>query len=81
MCCGCCAQSLSCIQLSAVPWTEAHEALWAFPARILEWVAISSSREFPDPGTESMSSVSPALQADSLLLRHQRSPYCAYNLG
>ena len=25
---------------------------WDFPARILEWVAISSSRGFPDPGTQ-----------------------------
>ena len=25
---------------------------WDFPARILEWVAISSSRTIPDPGIE-----------------------------
>ena len=30
-------------------------------ARILEWVAISYSRDFPDPGIESASLVSPAL--------------------
>ena len=37
-------------------------------ARILEWVAISSSRDFPNPGIEPAltSPVSPALQADSL---------------
>ena len=30
-------------------------------ARILEWVAISSSRDLPDPGIEPGSPVSPAL--------------------
>jgi hypothetical protein len=34
-----------------------------FQARILEWVAISFSKGFLDPGIEP---VSPALQADSL---------------
>ena len=34
-----------------------------FPARILEWVAIPSYRDFPNPGIEPRS---PALQADSL---------------
>ena len=32
-----------------------------FQARILEWVAISSSRDLPDPGIESATPVSPAL--------------------
>ena len=31
-----------------------------FPARILEWVAISSSRDLPDPVTKLVSPVSPA---------------------
>ena len=35
-------------------------------ARILEWVAISFSRQSSDPGIKPMSPVSPALQADSL---------------
>ena len=39
-------------------------------ARILEWVAISSSRSLPDPGIEPMS---PALQVDSLTLSHLRN--------
>ena len=42
-----------------------------FQARILEWVAISSSRDWTrvsDPGIESTSPVSPALQADYCLL-------------
>ena len=40
-------------------------------ARILKWVAISSSRNLPDPGIES---ASPAWQVDSLLLSHLGSP-------
>ena len=39
--------SLSCVQLSATPWTVACQAplsMEFFQARILEWVAISSSR-------------------------------------
>ena len=39
-----------------------------FQARILEWVAISSSRDLPDPGMEPVSLASPAVQVDSLLL-------------
>ena len=34
-----------------------------FQTRILEWVAISFSRDLPDPGVEPMS---PSLQADAL---------------
>ena len=40
--------------------------LGTFQARILEWVAISSSRVLPDPGIKLTFPVSPALQADSL---------------
>ena len=40
-------------------------------ARILEQVAISYSRDLPDPGIEPMSPVSPALQMDSLQLSHR----------
>jgi len=40
-------------------------------ARILEWVAISFSRDLPDPGIKP---VSPAWQADSSPLSHKRSP-------
>ena len=43
-------------------------------ARILEWVAISSSRASSQPGIEPESPVSPALQADSLPLSYQGSP-------
>ena len=42
-------------------------------ARVLEWVAISSSKGIPYPGIEPTLPASPALQADSLLLSHQGS--------
>ena len=41
-----------------------------FPARMLRWVTMLSSKSFPDPGIESTSPVSPALQMDSLPLSH-----------
>ena len=64
-------ESLSCAQLfcdrmnCSLPGYSIHGIL---QARILEWIAISF---LPDPGIEPMS---PAFQADSLLLSHQRSP-------
>ena len=60
-------KSLSCVQLFVTPWTiyslPGSSVHGIFQARILEWVAISFSRDFPDPGIEPRS---PALQADSL---------------
>ena len=43
-------------------------------ARILEWVAVSSSRGLPNPGIELAAPSAPALQSDSLSLSHQG--YC-----
>ena len=43
-----------------LPGSSVHGILWA---RILEWVAISSFRDLPNPGIKFMSN---ALQADSL---------------
>ena len=43
----CCAESLSHVQLFAMPWTVAHQAplpTGILQARILEWVAMPSSR-------------------------------------
>ena len=48
-CCVLCAQSLSHVQFFATPLTVAHQAplsMGILQARILEWVAISSSRGF-----------------------------------
>ena len=60
-------KSRSRVRLFATPWTacsppgsSVHGIL---QARILEWVAISFSRDLPDPGIEPRSS---ALQADTL---------------
>ena len=44
-----------------------------FQERILEWVAISFSRRYSEPGIEPASSAACALQADSLTLSHWRS--------
>ena len=46
-----------------------------FQARILEWVAISFSRDLPDPGIEPRS---PTLQADSLPSEPPGSPEIIY---
>ena len=43
-----------------------HWVHGVFQARILEWVTIFFSRDFPSQGTEPASPVSPALKADSL---------------
>ena len=62
-CWVCCAESLSCVRLFATPWTVARQAplsMAILQARILEWVAMPSSRGSSQPR-------SPALQADSLL--------------
>ena len=40
-------------------------------ARILEWVAMPSSRDLPDPGIVPESPVTQALKVDSLPLSHQ----------
>ena len=49
----------------SLPESSVHRLL---QARILEWVAISFSRESPDPGIKHRS---PALQTDSYHLSHQ----------
>ena len=46
--------------------------------RMLEWVAISSSRVLPNSGIEPTSPVSLALQADALPLSHLGSLMCLY---
>ena len=60
-------KSLSPVQLFVTPWTVAYQApasMGFFPARVLEWIAISFSGDLPNPGIEPGS---PALQADTLL--------------
>ena len=46
----CCAYLLSCVWLFATPWNEAHQAplsMRVLQARILEWIAVPSSRGSP----------------------------------
>ena len=57
---------------SSPPGSSTHGIL---QARILEWSVISFFRGSPQPGIEPMSPVSPALQADSLLLSHLGAPF------
>ena len=48
--------SLSCVRLFTAPWTIAHQALPSIevlPARILEWVAMPSSRGSSQPRDQS----------------------------
>ena len=55
-----------CVQLFTTLWTVAHQAppsMGILQARILEWVAMPSSRGPSSPGIEPKS---PTLQADSL---------------
>ena len=62
---------------SAALWTVACQAPLSLEipqARILDCIAISSSRDLPNPGMEPLSPMAPALQVDSLLLRHWESP-------
>ena len=46
----------------SLPSTSIHGVV---QARILEWVAITCSRDLPDSGIKRASPVAPALQADS----------------
>ena len=46
--------------------------------RILEWVAYPFSRGSPNPRTKPLSSASPGLQANSLLLKSSGKPYSNY---
>ena len=57
MFCCCCLVIKSCLTL-AVPWTVACQASlsWDFPARILEWVAISFSRGSSQPRDQARAS-------------------------
>ena len=73
LCCVC-AWSLSCVQLSVTSWTVAHQAplsIGILQARILEWVAMSSSRGSPHPGVKPWS---PVLRQILYHLSHQGSP-------
>ena len=57
------------------PGSSVHGIL---QARILEWVAISFSRDLPDPGIEPRS---PALQADALTSEPPGKPSIDYRMA
>ena len=65
---ACCSLSLSQVRLFGTLWTGAHQAslsMRILQARILEWVAMLSSRDLPSPRVKPRS---PALQTHSLPL-------------
>ena len=65
--CACMLSHFSHIQLFVIPWTVAHQAplsMGILQARILEWVAIPSSRDLPNPGFKPVSLMSPALAGE-----------------
>ena len=67
---------LSCVQLSVTPWTVTHQSplpMGILQARILEWVAMSLSRGFYNPGIETRSLT---LQVDSLPSEPPGKPRC-----
>ena len=70
-----CVQSFSQVRLFVIPWTIACQAPMSMEFSRQEcW----SGLPFPPPGdlpTPGIEPTSPALQADSLLLSHQESPY------
>ena len=66
---------LSCVRLFVTPWVPPGSSIHGiFQTRILEWVAIFSSRGSSQSRDEPMSPESPALWAGSLLPSHLGSP-------
>ena len=67
------------VQLFVTLWTVARKAPLSMGfSRQEYWSGLQfhSPGDLPSPGIELRSPVSPALQTDSLLLSHQRSPTC-----
>ena len=68
------AYMLNDVELFVISQTVDRQAPhWIFQARILEWVAISSSRGSSGSRDQTVSPESPTLQVESLLLSHLRS--------
>ena len=62
--CACVLRRFSRVRLFATPWTLVHQAPLSVglpQARILEWVAMPSSRGLSDPGTEPTPLTLPAM--------------------
>ena len=60
------------------PGSSVHRIL---QARILSGLQCPPPGGLPDPGIELVSPMTPALQADSLLLNHLESPHIALGNG
>ena len=79
-----CISHFSCVQFFLTLWTVVHQAPLSMGfSRQEHWSGLPSPPPgaLPDPEIEPTSPVLPALQADSLLLSHQGSPwYCIYLL-
>ena len=63
---------------SVTPWTIASQAPLSMGfSRQEYWSGLPCPppRDFPDPGIQPASPVSPELQVDSLLQSHRRNPY------
>ena len=78
-----CVHARSCLTLCdpmdcSPPGSSAHRI---FQTRILEWVAISYSRDLPDPGVESTSSSSPALAGRFLTTAHSEEKPGTFSSG
>ena len=68
-----CAQLLSCVQLFATPWTVACQAplsMGFFRQEYWSGLPFPSPGDLPDPGIKHTSPRSPALQTDSLPMKH-----------
>ena len=65
-------KSLSRVRLIVIPWTVAYKAPPSMEfSRVLEWIAITFSRDLPDLGIKPRS---PTLQADALLFELPGKP-------
>ena len=74
--CACVCQAASVVSDSATPCTIAHQAPLSMGfsgQEHLSGLTFPSPEDLPDPGFEPVSPAAPALQADSLLLSHQKS--------
>ena len=68
---------LSHVWLFMTPWMVAHQAPLSMEFSRQEYwngLPFPTPGDLPNPGMELISPTSPALQADSLLLRHLASP-------
>ena len=74
----CMLSHFGCVQLFGTLWTVAHHAPLSMGFSRQEYwseMPCPPPGDLPDPGIKAVPPVPPNLQADSLLLSHQGSPY------